>query len=51
MAISTVALIPVGGDSGEAAPATVCHRDEYDSPTAPRLWNDETKTVRELRER
>jgi len=44
-------LTPVGVDIGEAALATVCHRDECGSPTAPRLWNDEAKTVRELRER
>ncbi len=38
-------------DIGEAALATVCHRDDCGSPTAPRIWNDEAKMVRELRER
>lgn len=44
-------VTPVGVDIGEAALATVCHRDDCGSPTAPRLWNDEAKMVRELRER
>ena len=44
-------VTPVGVDIGEAALATVCHRGDCGSPTAPRLWNDEAKTVRELRER
>ena len=44
-------VTPVGVDIGEAALATVCHRDDCGSPTAPRLWNDEAKAVRELRER
>ena len=44
-------VTPVGVDIGEAALATVCHRDDCGSPTAPKLWNDEAKKVRELRER
>ena len=44
-------VTPVGVDIGEAALATVCHRGDCGSPTAPRLWNDEAKAVRELRER
>ena len=44
-------VTPVGVDIGEAALATVCHRDDCGSPTAPRLWNNEAKMVRELRER
>jgi transposase, IS605 OrfB family, central region len=43
-------ITPVGVDIGEAALATVCHRDESGSPTAPTIWNDEAKTVRALRE-
>ncbi len=44
-------VTPVGVDIGEAALATVCHREDCGSPTAPRLWTEEAKTVRELRER
>ena len=40
---------PIGVDIGEASLVTVCHRDERGSPTAPNLWNDEGKTVRQLR--
>ncbi len=28
----------------------MCHRDEQDSPTAPKLWNEDGKRVRHLRE-
>jgi len=48
---SELDITPVGVDIGEAALATVCHRDERGSPTAPTLWNTEAKQVRELRER
>ncbi len=41
-------VTPVGVDIGEAALATVCHRNDCDSPVAPRLRNDEAKIVREL---
>ncbi len=41
---------PIGVDIGEASLLTVCHRDERGSPTAPNLWNDEGKRVRQLRE-
>ncbi|MEE6210346.1 transposase [Salarchaeum sp. III] len=41
---------PIGVDIGEATLVTVCHRNERGSPTAPTLWNDEGKTVRQLRE-
>jgi len=40
----------MGVDIGEASLLTVCHRDERGSPTAPKLWNDEGKQVRQLRE-
>lgn len=40
----------IGVDVGEASLITVCHRDERDAPTSPRLWNDEGKQVRHLRE-
>jgi putative transposase len=43
-------VTPVGVDIGEADLATVCHRDERDSPATPELWNEEAKTVRQLRE-
>ena len=36
-------------DIGEASLVTVCHRDDHGSPTAPELWADEGKTVRQLR--
>jgi transposase len=44
-------VTPIGVDIGEAAPATVCHGNDCDSPTAPRLRNDKTKIVRQLCER
>ncbi|PSQ57850.1 transposase [Halobacteriales archaeon SW_8_68_21] len=40
---------PIGVDIGEASLVTVCHRDEHGSPTAPKLWDNEGKTVRRLR--
>ena len=40
---------PVGVDIGEAALATVCHRDERGTPTAPDIFNDEGSLVRRLR--
>ncbi|MFC6733934.1 transposase [Haladaptatus sp. DYSN1] len=40
---------PIGVDIGEASLLTVCHRDERGSPTAPKLWNDEAKKVKQLR--
>lgn len=39
----------IGVDIGEASLVTVCHRDDYGSPTASELWADEEKTVRKLR--
>jgi len=39
----------IGVDTGEASLVTVCHRDDHGSPTAPELWADEGKTVRQLR--
>ncbi|MDB2239696.1 RNA-guided endonuclease InsQ/TnpB family protein, partial [Halorubrum ezzemoulense] len=39
----------IGVDIGEASLVTVCHRDDHGSPTAPKLWADEGKTVRQLR--
>jgi IS605 OrfB family transposase len=41
---------PIGVDIGEASLLAVCHRDERGSPTAPNLWNEEGKQVRQLRE-
>lgn len=40
---------PIGVDIEEASLVTVCHRDGHGSPTAPELWADEGKTVRQLR--
>ncbi|ELZ40587.1 transposase, IS605 OrfB family protein [Halorubrum californiense DSM 19288] len=40
---------PIGVDIGEASLVTVCHRDDNGSPTVPKLWADEGKTVRRLR--
>jgi len=39
----------IGVDIGEASLVTMCHRDDHGSPTAPKLWADEGKTVRQLR--
>jgi hypothetical protein len=39
---------PIGVNIGEASLATVCHRDERDSPIRPRLWADDGTTVRRL---
>ncbi|WP_458210596.1 RNA-guided endonuclease TnpB family protein [Haladaptatus sp. NG-SE-30] len=47
---SSSAETPIGVDIGEASLVTVCHRDERGSPTAPSLWNDEGRKVRQLRE-
>jgi len=41
---------PVGVDIGDAALATVCHRDEHGAPTAPEIHSDEASTVHRLRE-
>ena len=40
---------PVGVDIGDAALATVCHRDERNTPTAPDIYSDEASEVRQLR--
>ncbi len=40
---------PIGVDIGEAALATVCHRDERGTPTTPTIWSDESREVRRLR--
>ena len=40
---------PIGVDIGEAALATVCHRDERGTPTTPNIWSDESREVRHLR--
>ena len=40
---------PIGVDVGDAALATVCHRDEYGTPTSPLIFNDEASRVRDLR--
>jgi len=40
---------PVGVDVGDAALATVCHRDEHGTPTEPVIYSDEASTVRHLR--
>jgi putative transposase len=40
---------PVGVDIGDAALATVCHRDERGTPTAPDIYSDEASQVRHLR--
>jgi putative transposase len=40
---------PIGVDIGEAALATVCHRDERGTPTTPNIWSDESRKVRHLR--
>jgi len=41
----------VGVDIGEAALATVCHRDEYGTPTAPHCWTEAGAEVRRLRKK
>ncbi|TSD13537.1 transposase [Haloglomus irregulare] len=40
---------PVGVDIGDAALATVCHRDERGTPTAPDIYSDDASQVRHLR--
>ncbi|WP_436930655.1 RNA-guided endonuclease TnpB family protein [Halosimplex halobium] len=40
---------PVGVDIGDAALATVCHRDERGTPTAPDIYSDEASQIRHLR--
>jgi len=47
--VSTKDRTPIGVDIGEASLVTVCHRDDHGCPTAPELWADEGKTVRQLR--
>ncbi|GAB3330589.1 hypothetical protein GCM10027355_36830 [Haloplanus salinarum] len=47
--VSAEGRTPIGVDIGEASLVTVCHRDDNDSPTTPKLWADEGKTVRQLR--
>ncbi|MDG5820192.1 transposase [Natronococcus sp. A-GB7] len=40
---------PIGVDVGDAALATVCHRDECGAPTSPLIFSDEASWVRDLR--
>ena len=47
--VSAEEQTPVGVDIGEAALATVCHRDERGTPTTPNIWSDESREVRNLR--
>lgn len=47
---TSAAETPIGVDIGEASLLTVCHCDERGSPTAPKMWNDEGRRVRQLRE-
>ncbi|MDB9235662.1 transposase [Halorubrum ezzemoulense] len=46
--VSAEERTPIEVDIGEASLVTVCHRDDHGSPTAPELWADEGKTVRQL---
>jgi len=46
---STEERTPIGVDIGEAALATVCHRDERGTPTTPNIWSVESREVRHLR--
>ncbi|WP_435181123.1 RNA-guided endonuclease TnpB family protein [Halorussus sp. AFM4] len=45
----SVEPMPVGVDIGDAALATVCHRDERGIPSTPDIFTDEAAQVRHLR--
>ncbi|MFB6234949.1 MAG: RNA-guided endonuclease TnpB family protein [Halopenitus sp.] len=47
--VSDTEWTPVGVDIGDAALATVCHRGERGTPTAPDIYSDEASQVRQLR--